>query len=92
MICPCDAKVAEKYYISMNWRGKPLTSHEVVVSLIGATATRRGLRVRARLDQKQYPREVKVSDEEYARVLIRSHKFHGEWNYTIEKPPAETAV
>jgi transposase len=79
-------------HISMNWRGKPLTSHEVVVSLIGATATRSGLRVRARLDQKLYPREVKVSDEEYAKVRIRSHTFHGEWNYTIKKPPSSTKV
>jgi len=72
-------------HISMNWRGKPLTSHEVVVSLIGATTTRSGLRVRARLDQKQYPREVKVSDEEYSRVRMTPHKFHGESNYTIKK-------
>ncbi len=72
-------------HISMNWRGKPLTSHEVVVSLIGATTTRSGLRVRARLDQKQYPLEVKVSDEEYSQVRMTPHKFHGEWNYTIKK-------
>jgi hypothetical protein len=72
-------------HISMNWRGQPLISHEVVVSLIGATKTRNGLRVRARLDQKSYPREVKVTDDEMAKVRMRPHKFHGEWNYTIKK-------
>jgi hypothetical protein len=72
-------------HISMNWRGQPLISHEVVVSLIGATKTRNGLHVRARLDQKSYPREVKVTDDEVAKVRMMPHKFHGEWNYTIKK-------
>jgi transposase len=72
-------------YISMNWQGKPLISHEVVVSLIGATKTRTGLRVQARFDPKGYPREVKVTDEELERVKVAPHSFHGEWNYTIKR-------
>lgn len=72
-------------YISLNWQGKPLISHEVVVSLIGATKTRTGLQVKARFDPNGYPREVKVTAEELARVRVVPHKFHGEWNYTIEK-------
>jgi hypothetical protein len=79
-------------YISLNWQGQPLISHEVVVSLIGAVKTRTGLRVRARLDRKHYPREVKVSDEELARVKLSPHKFHGEWNYTIKRRNAKERV
>jgi DNA-binding phage protein len=75
-------------YITLNWRGRPLVSHEVVVNLIGATKTETGLKVRARLDTRTYPTRVKVSDEELAQVVIHPHKFHGEWNYTIK--PHET--
>ena len=70
-------------YITMNWRGRPLVSHEVVVNLIGATTTREGLKVRANLDQESYPTKVKVSDEELSQVNLTRHDFHGEWNYTI---------
>lgn len=69
--------------IAMNWRGRPLISHEVVVNLIGSTTTKTGLRVRARLDTSIYPTKVKVSDEQMNNVHIKRHKFHGEWNYTI---------
>jgi transposase len=69
-------------HISMNWRGRPLTSHEVVVDLIGSTTTRRGLKVRAELDTGTYETGVKVSDAELAKVSIEKHTFHGEWNYT----------
>lgn len=70
-------------HISMNWRGRPLTSHEVIVSLIGATTTRTGLQVQAELDVGSYPTKIKVSDQEMATVQITPHSFHGEWNYTI---------
>ncbi len=70
-------------HISMNWRGRPLTSHEVVVDLIRATATRTGLRVHAQLDTRQYETKVQVSDDEMARVPLKEHRFHGDWNYTI---------
>jgi len=70
-------------HISMNWRGRPLTSHEVVVELIAATTTRTGLTVRAELDQATYPKGVKVSDEELASLPLVRHEFHGDWNYTV---------
>ncbi|MBF0556608.1 MAG: ISAzo13 family transposase [Nitrospirae bacterium] len=70
-------------YISMNWRGQPLVSHEVIVNLIAATKTSTGLRVKAELDTDQYPAGIKITDEEFARVLIVRNEFHGEWNYKI---------
>ena len=69
--------------ISMNWRGRPLTSLEVVVNLIANTTTRTGLKVRARLDQSLYPKGIKVTNAELAAVPVTPHEFHGEWNYTI---------
>lgn len=71
-------------HISMNWRGRPLVSHEVVVKLIGATMTKSGLKVRAKLDKRKYPLKVKVSDEDMKSLNIEPHEFHGEWNYTIK--------
>jgi Rhodopirellula transposase DDE domain len=71
-------------FISQNWRGKPLVSHEVIVNLIGATTTRTGLEVYARLDERSYPKDVKVSDAELATVNLEAHHFHPEWNYTIK--------
>jgi hypothetical protein len=77
--------------ISMNWRGRPLECHEVIVELIGATTTQTGLRVRAELDRGRYPLGVRVRDEELAAVPLVRHAFHGEWNYTMQpaadKPP-----
>jgi len=70
-------------HISMNWRGRPLVSHEVIVELIGATSTRTGLTVQAVRDTGSYPTKIKVSDEELATVHMTPHAFHGKWNYTI---------
>jgi transposase len=70
-------------YISQNWRGQPLRSHEVVVNLIANTKTKQGLKVRAKLDTNQYPSGLKVTDEELAAVVLKPAQFHGEWNYTI---------
>jgi hypothetical protein len=70
-------------YITQNWRGKPLVSHEVIVNLIAATKTKAGLRVHAEIDASGYPAGKKVTDAELAEVNIRRHEFHGEWNYTI---------
>jgi hypothetical protein len=67
----------------MNWRGRPLTSHQVIVELLGATTTRTGLRVRAELDRGRYPLGVKVGDQESAAVPLVRQQFHGEWNYTV---------
>jgi hypothetical protein len=74
--------------ISVNWRGRPVTSHEVIVELIGAATTQTGLRVRAELDRGRYPLGVRVRDEELAAVPLSRHGFHGEWNYSIQ-PAAE---
>jgi hypothetical protein len=77
--------------ISMNWRGRPLTSHQVIVELIGATTTQTGLRVDAELDQSTYPLGVRVRDAELAMVPLVRHGFHGEWNSSMhpaaDKPP-----
>jgi hypothetical protein len=70
-------------FISQNWRGKPLVSHQVIVNLIAATTTKTGLRVRAELDPGKYPGGIKVSDKEVAAIRIERDEFHGEWNYTI---------
>ena len=78
-------------FISINWRGKPLTSLETIVNLIGATTTKSGLEVYARLDQSAYPNKVKVSDAELAAVQLEGDVFHPEWNYTI-KPRSPAVV
>ena len=70
-------------HISMNWRGRPLVSHEVVVKLIGATMTQTGLKVKAKLDKRKYPLKVKITDDQMRSLNIEPHRFHGEWNYTI---------
>lgn len=70
-------------FITQNWRGKPLLSHEVIVNLIAQTKTDAGLRVHAELDVSQYPLGRKVTDSELAEVNIQRHAFHGDWSYTI---------
>jgi hypothetical protein len=70
-------------FISQNWRGQPLRSHEVLVNLIASTKTEQGLKVRAKLDRKAYPSGVKVTDQGLAAVSLVPDKFHGEWNYSI---------
>ena len=71
-------------HITMNWRGRPLVSYQVIVNLIGATTTETGLRVQADLDTEVYPTKVKVTDKQLATVDLHPHHFHGEWNYTIK--------
>ena len=70
-------------FITQNWRGKPLVTHQVIVNLIAATTTKAGLKVRAELDENVYPKGRKVSDAEMATINISHDPFHGEWNYTI---------
>jgi len=70
-------------FISQNWRGKPLVSHEVIVNLIAATTTRTGLSVRCELDTNSYTAGLRVSDATMAEIHIQPDEFHGEWNYTI---------
>jgi len=69
--------------ITQNWRGQPLVSYETVIQLIGATHTRTGLTVQARLDQHTYPTGIKISDDQMSHVHLQKAPFHGEWNYTI---------
>jgi transposase len=71
-------------FISMNWRAKPLISRQVVIDLINATTTRTGLEVFARLDERTYPKGLKVSDADLAAVQLEGNAFHPEWNYTIK--------
>jgi len=70
-------------FISQNWRGKPLLSFEVIVNLIAATTTTKGLKVHAELDSGTYPAGTKIDDQELAGVRLRRDKFHGDWNYEI---------
>ena len=70
-------------FITMNWRARPLVSLEVIVNLIANTTTKTGLKVKAALDTNRYPTKIKVSDEQLARLHLKPHPFHGEWNYTI---------
>ena len=77
-------------HISMNWRGRPLTSHEVMVELIGATTTKEGLHIKAALDKGTYPTGIRVREEEMAALNLERAEFHGNWNYTI-KPRVTTS-
>ena len=70
-------------FISQNWRGKPLISHEVIINLIAATSTKTGLAVKSKLDTNLYPRGLKVSDQQMAALHLRRDQFHGDWNYSI---------
>jgi hypothetical protein len=69
--------------ITKNWRGRPLTSYQVIVSLIAATTSKSGLTVRAALDTTDYPTGQKVSNEQLAKINCTPAEFHGEWNYVI---------
>jgi DDE family transposase len=79
-------------HITMNWRGRPLTSHDVIISNIAATTTRTGLTVDARLDDGTYPTGVKVGNALMAALPISRHLFHGDWNYTLHPAAGPTAV
>ena len=74
-------------HITMNWRGRPLTSHEVIVESIAATTTNTGLTVTAALDTGSYPTGIKISDREMRALPIIRDDFHGEWNYTLHPTP-----
>src|SRR6266700_2122566 len=78
-------------HITMNWRGRPLTSHDVIINSIAATTTRTGLTVQARLDDGTYPTGVKVSNAQMAALPASRHPFHGDWNYTLHPAAGPTA-
>lgn len=81
-------------HISMNWRGRPLTSHEVIVETIAATTTSTGLTVHAELDTNSYPTGVKIPDAQFTALkttgILQHHEFHGEWTYTLNPEPPDT--
>jgi hypothetical protein len=79
-------------HITMNWRGRPLTSHEVIVQTIAATTTRSGLRVHAELDTGTYPTGVQIGDADMAALPITQHTFHGDWNYVLHPTLASTTA
>jgi transposase len=72
-------------FITKNWRGKPLVDYEVILNLISATKTKKGLTVQARLDNNHYPKKIKVTDAEFKSINLKPHSFHGEWNYNVNK-------
>ena len=76
-------------FITQNWRGKPLVSHEVIVQLIASTTTKTGLSVACRIDRGDYEKGIKITDAEMASLNIQHADFHGEWNYTIRPRQAE---
>lgn len=77
------------YHITQNWRGRALTSLQVVINLISSTRTKIRLEVQARLDQNLYPTRVKVINRQLDSIAIDRNSFHGEWNYNI-KPQVVT--
>ena len=70
-------------YISSHWRGQPLESYEAIIKLIGATTTKKGLRIKAKLDKREYQKGKKITDEEFAMIKIVKNKIMPKWNYTI---------
>jgi Rhodopirellula transposase DDE domain len=71
-------------FITQNWRGKPLLTHQVVIQLIAGNTTTTGLTVACRLDANQYDKAIRVSDTEMAQLNITPGNFHGKWNYTFK--------
>lgn len=70
-------------FITMNWRGQPLVSHEVMLNLIANTKTKAGLSVKVELDNKEYPKGIKVPDDVFTSINLKREDFHGDWNYSI---------
>ena len=70
-------------FISQNWRGKPLISHQVIIDLIAGTTTKTGLTVKSKIDTNIYEPGLKVSDQQMAELQLRREKFHGDWNYKL---------
>ena len=77
-------------HISMNWRARPLISHQVIIDTIGAVTTKTGLRVQAALDTDSYPKGIRITDKDmksFEAQHLQRHQFHGDWNYTITAAP-----
>ena len=74
----------------MNWRAKPLVSLAAIVSLIGSTTTKAGLRIRSEIDEGTYPQGLAPADPQMAEIDLERHTFHGDWNYTIHPGSVRT--
>lgn len=70
-------------FISQNWRGKPLISHEVIINLIAGTTSQTGLEVKSAIDSNSYPDGIKISDQQMAELRLKRDTFHGDWNYSL---------
>ena len=70
-------------YISSHWRGQPLESYEAIINLIGSTTTKKGIKVKAKLDKRKYRSGRKISDEDFAMIKILKNRTLPKWNYTI---------
>jgi transposase len=79
-------------HITVNWRGRPLTSHEVIVQTIAATTTGTGLRVHAELDTSTYDTGIKISDRQMEALPLSRHNWHGDWNYTLRPEDYDQAA
>jgi Rhodopirellula transposase DDE domain len=78
-------------FISMNWRGRPLVSYRTIVELIGATTTKKGLRIQTGRDTNWYQTGVKITDKQLAELPLQRHHWHGDWNYTLH-PTAQSTT
>jgi hypothetical protein len=78
-------------FISLNWRGRPLTDYQVIIETIAATTTDTGLKVDAVLDTREYPTGVKITDTQIKQIPLQRYAFHGEWNYLIHPDPIPTS-
>jgi hypothetical protein len=79
-------------FISLNWRGRPLTDYQVIIETIAATTTNTGLKVDAVLDTREYPTGVKITDTQVKQIPMQRYAFHGEWNYLIHPDPIPTSL
>ncbi len=72
-------------FISMNWKGKPLRSYEIILNLIEGTKTRKGLKIKAKIDRKVYTLKQKVLEKDFKKIRIKKHRINPNWNYTLSK-------
>jgi len=71
-------------FITQNWRGRPLVSYETIVNLVGSTKTTTGLKIKAKLTRRKYPKGIKVPESEMAKLNLKAAAFHGDWNYSLQ--------
>ena len=72
-------------FISMNWKGKPLRNYELIINLIEGTTTKKGLKIKAKMDKKLYELGKKISEKEFDKINIKEHEINPRWNYTLLK-------